>query len=110
MWGTRLQAYSDDEADDDGGDVDEEVLPGVGGFVGRVDVEHVCFRLTEVRGLNPLKVLGCKACLLSDTCEHFRADLVGVVEGPGEVRIAFATELLVRAALDDMVFYPTDTQ
>jgi hypothetical protein len=33
-----LQADGDDETDDDGGDVDEEVFPGVGGFVGRVDV------------------------------------------------------------------------
>ena len=30
----------DEEAEDDGGDVDEEVAPGVGGVVGRVDVEH----------------------------------------------------------------------
>jgi hypothetical protein len=35
-----LQTDGDDEADDDGGDVDEEVFPGVGGFVGRVNVEH----------------------------------------------------------------------
>ena len=35
-----LQAYSDEEANHDGGDVDEEVFKGVGGFVGRVDVEH----------------------------------------------------------------------
>ena len=30
----------DEQADADGGDVDEEVAPGVGGGVGRVDVEH----------------------------------------------------------------------
>ena len=35
-----LEADGDEEADDDGGDVDEEVAPGVGGGVGRVDVEH----------------------------------------------------------------------
>jgi hypothetical protein len=35
-----LEADGDDEADDDGGDVDEEVAPGVGGGVGWVDVEH----------------------------------------------------------------------
>jgi hypothetical protein len=35
-----LESYGDDEADDDGGDVDEEVAPGVGGVVGWVDVEH----------------------------------------------------------------------
>jgi hypothetical protein len=35
-----LQADGDEQADDDGGDVDEEVFPGVGGLVGRVDVEH----------------------------------------------------------------------
>ena len=28
------------EADDDGGDVNEELVPGIDGFVGRVDVEH----------------------------------------------------------------------
>ena len=33
-----LEADGDDEADDDGGDVDEEVFPGVGGGVGWVDV------------------------------------------------------------------------
>jgi hypothetical protein len=30
----------DEQADADGSDVDDEVFPGVGGFVGRVDVEH----------------------------------------------------------------------
>jgi hypothetical protein len=30
----------DEQADADGGDVEEEVAPGVGGGVGRVDVEH----------------------------------------------------------------------
>ena len=35
-----LKADGDEEADDDGGDVEEEVTPGVGGVVGRVDVEH----------------------------------------------------------------------
>ena len=35
-----LEADGDDEANDDGGDVDEEVAPGVDGFVRRVDVEH----------------------------------------------------------------------
>jgi hypothetical protein len=35
-----LEADGDEEADDDGGDVDEEVAPGVGGVVGWVDVEH----------------------------------------------------------------------
>ena len=39
-----LEADGDDEADDDGGDVDEEVAPGVGGAVGWVDVEHGCLR------------------------------------------------------------------
>jgi hypothetical protein len=33
-----FEADGDEEADDDGGDVDEEVAPGVGGGVGRVDV------------------------------------------------------------------------
>jgi hypothetical protein len=35
-----LEADGDEEADADGGDVDEEVFPGVGGLVGRVDIEH----------------------------------------------------------------------
>jgi hypothetical protein len=35
-----FEAYGDEQADDDGGDVDEEVFPRVGGFVRRVDVEH----------------------------------------------------------------------
>jgi hypothetical protein len=35
-----LEADSDEEADRDGRDVDEEVSPGVFGFVGSVDVEH----------------------------------------------------------------------
>jgi hypothetical protein len=36
-----LEADGDEKADDDGGDVDEEVAPGVGGGVGRVYVEHL---------------------------------------------------------------------
>jgi hypothetical protein len=35
-----LKADGDEQADDDGRDVGEEVSPGVGGRVGRVDVEH----------------------------------------------------------------------
>ena len=35
-----FEAYGDEKAEDDGGDVDEEVAPGAGGVVGRVDVEH----------------------------------------------------------------------
>jgi hypothetical protein len=35
-----LEADGDEQANTDGGDVDEEVAPGVGGGVGRVDVEH----------------------------------------------------------------------
>jgi hypothetical protein len=33
-----FEAYGYEEADDDGGDVDEEVAPGAGGMVWRVDV------------------------------------------------------------------------
>ena len=36
-----LEADGDEEAEDDGGDVDEEVAPGVGGAVGWVDVEQL---------------------------------------------------------------------
>ena len=50
-----LKTNSDDEADDDGGDVNEEVAPGVGGFVGRVDVEQ--------RGLlGPARTARCFTC------------------------------------------------
>jgi hypothetical protein len=35
-----LEADGDEQTDADGGDVDEEVAPGVGGVVGWVDVEH----------------------------------------------------------------------
>jgi hypothetical protein len=35
-----FESDGDQEADDDGGDVDEEVAPGVGGVVGWVYVEH----------------------------------------------------------------------
>jgi len=35
-----FEAHGDDEAEDDGGDVDEEVAPGLGGVVGGMDVEH----------------------------------------------------------------------
>ncbi len=41
-----LEADGDEQADADGGDVEEEVLPGVSGLVGWVDVEHK----TEDRG------------------------------------------------------------
>jgi hypothetical protein len=37
-----FEADGDEEAEDDGGDVDEEVAPGAGGVVWRVDVEHGC--------------------------------------------------------------------
>jgi hypothetical protein len=35
-----LKAYGDAEANDDSGNVDEEVAPGVDGFVRGVDVKH----------------------------------------------------------------------
>ena len=35
-----LEAYGDEEAENDGGDVDEEIAPGAGGVVWWVDVEH----------------------------------------------------------------------
>jgi len=44
-----LEADGDEQADDDGGDVDEEVAPGVGGVVGWVDVEDEGF-LMGTRG------------------------------------------------------------
>jgi hypothetical protein len=35
-----FEADGDEETDDDGGDVNEEVAPGVGGGVRWMDVEH----------------------------------------------------------------------
>jgi hypothetical protein len=35
-----FEAYGDEEADDYGDDVDEEIAPGAGGVVRGVDVEH----------------------------------------------------------------------
>src|SRR6516164_7054526 len=35
-----FEANRDEQAEDDGGDVDEEVAPGGGGVVRRVDVDH----------------------------------------------------------------------
>jgi hypothetical protein len=37
-----LEADGNEKAEDDGGDVDEEVAPAGGGVMGRVDVEHGC--------------------------------------------------------------------
>jgi hypothetical protein len=37
-----FEADGDEQAEDDGGDVDEEVAPGAGGVVSGVDVEHGC--------------------------------------------------------------------
>jgi hypothetical protein len=45
-----FEAYSDEEADDDGGDVDEEVAPGGGGVMRWVDVEHWCGFLLDFGG------------------------------------------------------------
>ena len=39
-----LEAGGDEEADDGGGDVDEEVAPGLGRGVGRVGFEHAWLR------------------------------------------------------------------
>jgi hypothetical protein len=36
-----LEADGDEDAEDDGGQVDEEVAAGSGGVVGRVDIDHV---------------------------------------------------------------------
>src|ERR1017187_3812106 len=57
-----------------------------------------------------LQVLRGKACTLGDASEHFRADLFGVVKGPGEIREARALELLVGAALDEVMLGPSDTK
>ena len=35
-----LEADGDEKPKDDGGDVNEEVAPGVGGMVGRVDIKY----------------------------------------------------------------------
>jgi hypothetical protein len=49
-----LETDGNEEADADGGDVDEEVAPGVGGMVGWVNVQHckdTCVVGSDVRGL-----------------------------------------------------------
>jgi hypothetical protein len=38
-----LQADGDEQADDDGGDVEEEIFPRVRGAVRRADVKHESF-------------------------------------------------------------------
>jgi hypothetical protein len=48
-----LEGDGDEEADADGGDVDEEVSPGVGGGVGRVDVEHGAVAPKRICGYHP---------------------------------------------------------
>jgi hypothetical protein len=55
---TLLQADGDEEADDDGDDVDEEVAPGAGGVVGWVDVEHVSMFLGRGGGFGGWDVFG----------------------------------------------------
>ncbi len=45
-----FEGDGDQEADDDGGDVDEEISPGVGGVVRWVDIEHGSGFLRGVRG------------------------------------------------------------
>jgi hypothetical protein len=56
-----LEADGDEESEDDGGDVDEEVAPSGGGVVGGVDVEHgsILFRrLWNVCSLRRLALAG----------------------------------------------------
>jgi hypothetical protein len=47
-----LEADGDEQAEDDGGDVNEELAPGRGGVMGGVDVEH---------GGGLLRSLGCRS-------------------------------------------------
>jgi hypothetical protein len=42
-----FEADGDEQANDDGGDVDEEVAPGAGGVVRWVDFEHWCLRTSS---------------------------------------------------------------
>ena len=44
-----LQADGDEQADGDGGDVNDEVAPSMGGVFGRVDVEHGSFHYSGVK-------------------------------------------------------------
>ena len=56
-----LEAFGDEQADADCGDVDEEVAPGMGGVVGGMDVEHgsILFRrLWNVCSLRRLALVG----------------------------------------------------
>ena len=43
-----LEAYGDEETDGDGGDVDEEVFPGVGGAGGRLAFRLRGFRVAVI--------------------------------------------------------------
>ena len=60
-----LDTYSDAKADDDGGDVNEEVSPAVDGGVRRMDIEHSAellrdryfFSDTGLRGAHPFGVI-----------------------------------------------------
>jgi hypothetical protein len=49
-----LEAYGDEEPDDDGGNVDEEIAPGAGGVVGGMDVEHRSLLLRILPALRKL--------------------------------------------------------
>ena len=54
-----FEADGDEEADDDGGDVDEEVSPGAGGVMCGMDVEHGCWSpVVRVGGREVLSVKG----------------------------------------------------
>ena len=58
-----LKADRDEQADADGGDVDEEVGPGVSGLVWRVDVDHRRVLLRILPALRRLDWIGWRLCM-----------------------------------------------
>jgi hypothetical protein len=57
-----------------------------------------------------LKIMWCEAGVLGDAGKHFRADFIGVVERPSEVRVARPLELLMRTSFYEVMFHPADRE
>ncbi len=82
-----LEAHRNDEADDDGGDVDEEVFPGVGGFVGRVDVEHRSSLSQDVRMESGIWGFSRTSDAVDVCLDALLGDVVGCGHGCGVLRV-----------------------
>ena len=55
-----------------------------------------------------LEIVWFESCMLRNPCEHFRTDLLAIVERESIVRSTFASESSMRTALTDHA--PSDTQ